>query len=313
MAPYRNALPQLEGSPFLADGGLETTLVFHDGIDLPCFAAFPLLGDEKGRAALRHYFEPYLRLAVDRQVGFILDTATWRASADWGTELGYCPEAVDDMNRASVAFASDLRKEFAADRTPIVINGVVGPRGDGYRVDKRMTVEEAKAYHLSQIEAFRDADADMVSAITMNYVEEAIGIAEAAQQSGMPVVISFTVETDGQLPSGESLHHAIDQVDLAMAGYPAYYMINCAHPLHLDGALAEAGLWRDRVYGIRANASTRSHAELDAATELDAGDPAELGRQYRELCDKLPQLSVFGGCCGTDHRHIQAICDACVP
>jgi homocysteine S-methyltransferase len=313
MAPYRNALPQLDGSPFLADGGLETTLVFHDGIDLPCFAAFTLLGDEQGRAALRRYFEPYLRLAADRQVGFILDTATWRASADWGTELGYSPEAVDDLNRASVAFASELRKEFAADRTPIVINGVVGPRGDGYRVDRRMTVEEARVYHGSQIEAFRDADADLVSAITMTYVEETIGIAEAAQQCGMPVVISFTVETNGQLPSGESLHYAIDQVDQAMVGYPAYYMINCAHPLHLSGALAEAGLWRDRVYGIRANASTRSHAELDAATELDAGDPAELAQQYRELCEKLPRLSVFGGCCGTDHRHIQAICDTCVP
>jgi homocysteine S-methyltransferase len=313
MAQYRNALPQLDGSPFLADGGLETTLVFHDGIDLPCFAAFTLLGDETGRTALRRYFEPYLRLAVDRQVGFILDTATWRANADWGAELGYSLEAVDDMNRASVAFASDLRRAFATDRTPIVINGVVGPRGDGYRVDRRMTVEEARVYHRSQIEAFRDADADMVSAITMNYVEEAIGIAEAAQQCGMPVVISFTIETNGRLPSGETLHHAIDQVDQAMAGYPAYYMINCAHPLHFDGALAETGLWRDRVYGVRANASTKSHAELDAATELDAGNPAELGRQYRELCDKLPQLSVFGGCCGTDHRHIEAICDSCLP
>jgi homocysteine S-methyltransferase len=188
MALYRNALPQLDGSPFLADGGLETTLVFHHGIDLPCFAAFTLLGDEKGRAALRHYFEQYLRLAVDRQVGFILDTVTWRANADWGVKLGYSLEAVDDMNRTSVAFASDLRRAFATDKTPIVINGVVGPRGDGYRVDRRMTVEEAKVYHRSQIEAFRDADADMVSAITMNYVEEAIGIAEAAQQSGMPVV-----------------------------------------------------------------------------------------------------------------------------
>jgi homocysteine S-methyltransferase len=312
MALYRHRLPQLDGTPFLTDGGLETSLVFLEGVDLPAFAAFPLLTDEEGRRRLRRYFEPYLHLAVARGAGFVLDTATWRANADWGGKLGYAAEALAEVNRASVAFASELRDTFANDATRIVINGVIGPRGDGYRVDSTMTAEEARAYHGAQVETFRGTDADMVSAITMTYVEEAIGIAQAARAAGMPVVVSFTVETDGRLPSGQTLRAAIEQADRATEGAPVYYMINCAHPTHFEDAIAEAGPWRDRIRGVRANASRKSHAELDAATELDIGDPVELGRQYRDLRGRLRRLSVFGGCCGTDHRHIAAICDACL-
>jgi homocysteine S-methyltransferase len=312
MALYRHRLPQLDGTPFLTDGGLETSLVFLEGVDLPAFAAFPLLTDEEGRRRLRRYFEPYLRLAVARGAGFVLDTATWRANADWGGKLGYAAEALAEVNRASVAFASELRDTFANDATRIVINGTIGPRGDGYRVDSTMTAEEARAYHGAQVETFRGTDADMVSAITMTYVEEAIGIAQAARAAGVPVVVSFTVETDGRLPSGQTLHSAIKQADRATEGAPAYYMINCAHPTHFEDAIAEAGPWRDRIRGVRANASRKSHAELDTATELDIGDPVELGRQYRGLRGRLRRLSVFGGCCGTDHRHIAAICDACL-
>ena len=286
--------------------------MFLDGVELPAFAAFPLLADEEGRQRLRRYFEPYLRLATERGAGFVLDTPTWRANADWGEKLGYGAEALAAINRASVAFAQELRDAFATERTPVVVNGVVGPRGDGYRVEAAMAAEEARGYHAAQVGAFRDAGADMVSAITMTYAEEAIGVAQAAAAAGMPVAVSFTVETDGRLPSGQALRAAIEQVERATAGAPAYYMVNCAHPTHFEGALAEAGPWRDRIRGVRANASRKSHAELDAATELDIGDPAELGRQYRDLRGRLPKLSVFGGCCGTDHRHIAAICDACL-
>jgi S-methylmethionine-dependent homocysteine/selenocysteine methylase len=158
-----------------------------------------------------------------------------------------------------------------------------------------------------QIETFADTDADMVAAFTMNYVEEAAGLARAAREAGMPVAISFTTETDGRLPSGATLGEAIAATDEASGGHPAYYMINCAHPTHLEPALEGAGSWRDRVRGLRANASRRSHAELDESTDLDAGDPEELGRQYGELRSAFRNLSVVGGCCGTDHRHVAAI------
>jgi S-methylmethionine-dependent homocysteine/selenocysteine methylase len=295
------------------DGGLETTLIFLEGVELPCFAVFPLVLDEVGRGRLDRYFEPFIRTALERKVGFVLDTPTWRANADWGAKLGYSKEQLVDVNRRGVTWAIGVRDRFATSMTRIVVNGVIGPRGDGYRIDAKMTIEEARAYHSEQIETFRDARADMVSAITMNYVEEAIGIAKAAQANNIPVVISFTVETDGKLASGDTLRSAIETVDQVTGGAPSYYMINCAHPTHFEDSLSSTGGWTNRIRGLRANASAKSHAELDAAVELDAGNPTELGQRYRELRRRLKQLSVLGGCCGTDHRHIYAICEACVP
>ena len=312
MTSHGYALPQLNGGAFLADGGLETTLVFLEGIDLPFFAAFPLVMTETGREVLTRYFEPYLAEAKARQVGFVLDTPTWRAYPDWGAKLGYGPEELREANRQALTFVKSLREAHQSPSAPIVLNGVVGPRGDGYVVAAVMNPDEAARYHHPQIEAFRDGGADMVSAITMTYAEEAIGIARAARACGIPVAVSFTVETDGRLPSGQALKAAVEETDAATGSAPAYYMINCAHPEHFSSVLTGEGGWLDRIGGIRANASGKSHAELDAATELDIGDPAELGQQYRLLHRQLPRLRVFGGCCGTDHRHIRAICEACL-
>ncbi|MEE1611078.1 homocysteine S-methyltransferase family protein [Microvirga sp. CF3016] len=313
MTSSRFAFPPSGDAIFLTDGGLETTLVFLDGVDLPCFAAFPLLRSEEGRARLERYFEPYIRTAVERDVGFILDTPTWRANTDWAAKLNVPPAELASMNEEAVRWASGLRDRLSDTRDRILINGVVGPRGDGYRADAQMTAEEAQAYHAPQVEAFREGAADLVSAVTMNYAEEAIGIARAAEALGLPVVISFTVETDGRLASGETLQSAIERTDRETGHAPAYYMINCAHPSHFDGILSERDGWTRRVRGLRANASAKSHAELDEATELDPGDPNDLARRYRGLRERLTQLSVLGGCCGTDHRHIAAICEACVP
>ncbi len=313
MPRYRHDLPQVTDSVFLTDGGLETFLIFVEGVDLPCFAAFPLVTDEAGRGRLARYFEPYLRTARERGVGFVLDTPTWRANADWGERLGYSTEALEDVNRQAVAVAAGLRDAFDSDRSPVVIAGVLGPRGDGYRADQRMEAGEAERYHLAQIAALRDTDADMIGALTMTYAEEATGIVRAAQACGMPSAVSFTVETDGRLPSGQQLGDAIAEVDSATDNGPAYYMVNCAHPTHLGDLPTTDAPWRERLRGLRANASALSHAELDAATELDAGDPVEFGRHYRSLRRQLPRLSVLGGCCGTDHRHIVAICEACLP
>jgi S-methylmethionine-dependent homocysteine/selenocysteine methylase len=312
MAKYRNTLPQLGKRAFLTDGGLETTLVFLNGLDLPHFASFPLLETAQGRKQLKDYFRPYLESSKAHDTGFVLDTATWRANPDWGAKLGYSPADLDRINRDSVAFAQELRNAYETSTMPVVINGVLGPRGDGYRADALMTVEEAERYHRPQVEAFRDAGADMVSAVTMNYLEEAAGIALAAKKAGMPVVVSFTVETDGKLPTGDSLRTAIERVDRLTGNGPAYYMINCAHPEHFADVLANKGPWLDRIRGIRANASTKSHAELDASTELDIGDIPALARHYRDLQKALPRLAVIGGCCGTDHRHVAAISQTCL-
>lgn len=313
MAKYRDRLPQLGNETFLTDGGLETTLIFNEGIDLPKFAAFVLLDDEAGTERLRGYFRQYMAIAADAGVGFVAEAATWRANPDWASKLGYDREALAAANRRAIALLVDLRPEYeAVAQAPFVISGCVGPRDDGYDPSSLMEPDEAERYHSEQISTFAGTEADLVSAITMTHSGEAIGIARAAQTVGMPVVVSFTVETDGRLPSGTALGDAIAEVDGATGGGPAYYMVNCAHPAHFATVLDSDEPWVERIRGIRANASRRSHAELDEATELDSGDPEELGREYAGLRARQVGLTVLGGCCGTDDRHVTAISRACI-
>ena len=311
MARYRSVLPQLGGGLFLMDGGLETTLVFHQGFELPCFAAFDLLKDERGQEALWCYYDTYVPLAKAAGAGFILESVTWRASVDWGRKLGYSKEALASANHQAIAMLEEVRGVYEDDATKIVISGCVGPRGDGYDPREIMSEFEAEWYHREQIRTLADTSADMISAMTITNIPEAIGITRAAQAAGMPVVISFTVETDGRLPTGDRLEDAILAVDAATHDGPAYFMINCAHPTHFADLLVEDAPWMMRIRGLRANASIRSHAELDEATELDDGSPEELGCQYRTLRRMMPWLNVLGGCCGTDHRHIAEIAKAC--
>ena len=237
----------------------------------------------------------------------MLESPTWRANPDWGAKLGYDERALADANRRGIGLLLEVRASLETPRTPVVISGNLGPRGDGYRADRQMSVAEARDYHAAQVRTFAQSDADMIAAFTMNYVEEAIGIVLAAKEAAMPVAIAFTVETDGRLPCGETLAAAIEQTDAATNTAPVYYMINCAHPTHFEDVVSAAGAWRERVRGLRANASKRSHAELDESTDLDSGDPAELGDEYARLRQRLPRLSIVGGCCGTGPDHIRAI------
>ena len=308
-ARYRHALPQLNGHTLVTDGGMETTLIYHEGIELPAFASFTLLDSDRGRTALRNYYQRYFDIARHHRRGLLLEAPTWRANRDWGAQLGYDGAALADINRRAIALLAQLRADHH-DVAPVVISGNLGPRGDGYVATKQMSAREAADYHGEQIATFADTAADLIAAFTINYVEEAIGIVNAARTQHMPAVISFTLETDGRLPSGQALGAAIGECDAATGGYAAYYMINCAHPSHFDQVLPKDAAWLARIRGLRANASTRSHAELDAATELDAGDPVDLGRRYRALQPLLPNLCVVGGCCGTDHRHVEQICSA---
>jgi homocysteine S-methyltransferase len=313
MARYRSALPQLEGGLFLTDGGIETTLIFHEGLELPDFAAFHLLKSREGEAALAKYFRTYAEIARREGAGLVLESATWRASADWGRRLGYSREELAAANRRAIEMLERLRGEYASETMPVVLSGCVGPRGDGYVVGRAMTAAEAEEYHREQVETFAGTAADMITAITMTSSPEATGVARAARRAGMPSAISFTVETDGRLPSGQPLGEAIDEVDRETGRSPFYYMINCAHPSHFEDALPAGASWVGRVRGIRANASRKSHAELNESTELDVGNPEELAREHARLRSGHPRLNVFGGCCGTDHRHVEAIAKACAP
>ena len=303
-------LPQTRGGWFLTDGGIETTLIFQDGFELPEFAAFVLLERDGGRDALRRYYARHLEIAAAaRGPGFVLESPTWRAGLDWSRKLGYDERAMQRFNRDGIELMNELRRDYTGRIAgPVVVSGCIGPRGDGYLPGAPMSGDDALRVHLPQARALAAPGVDLLTAITMTTSGEAIGIARAAEQVGLPCAISFTVETDGRLPSGETLQAAIEATDREAGTPPAYYMINCAHPTHFDDALA--GGWTRRIRGVRANASTQSHAELDAMTTLDAGDPEDLGRRYARLRERLPNLNVLGGCCGTDHRHVAAICSA---
>ena len=306
------ALPTEAGGLFVTDGGMETTLIFRDGFELPEFASFVLLDDQAGLEALRGYYESYARLADELGAGIVLDTPTWRASADWGERLGYEGERLADVNRRAVALLQEVR-ERSGDAPTILISGCLGPRGDGYVLGETMEAAEAERYHEPQVAVLVAAGVDLVSALTLTYAAEATGIVRAAQRHGVPVVISFTVETDGRLPSGQGLGEAIEEVDRETGGAAAYFMVNCAHPTHFAHVLEPGAPWLERLAGLRANASQKSHEELDASDELDAGDPDELAARYRSLRDVLPRLAVVGGCCGTDERHIAAVARAVTP
>lgn len=312
LARYRHDLPLVRGGMFLSDGGMETALIFQEGIELPHFASFVLLSTAEGRRRLLRYYTRYLEIARRHGTGFVLDTATWRANADWGEKLGYDAAALRKVNQDAVDLLTGLRTEYERPQAPVVLNGVIGPRGDGYQAG-RITADEAEDYHCAQAATFADSQADMITAVTMTNTEEAIGVVRAARGHDMPCAISFTVETDGRLVTGRSLQHAIETVDAETGGYPHYYMINCAHPTHFENVLERQSAWVRRIGGIRANASTKSHAELDESETLDAGDACDLAERYRSLTRRLPHLRVLGGCCGTDHRHMAAICEACLP
>lgn len=312
MAKYRNALPQLSDDVFLVDGGAETTFIFHQGIDLPYFAAFCLLQKEQGRKLVQDYFHSYTDIAKEHNAGFILESLTWRANPDWAEKMGYSADDLAQCNREWIALLEDIRSHCETQECRMVLSGCIGPRGDGYDPAAGMTAEEAQDYHSQQIGTFADTAADMVAALTMTHPEEAIGISRAARSFGIPAAISFTVETDGKLPNGLSLGEAIKQVDAATRETPAYYMVNCAHPTHFAHVLKTDEPWTQRIRGIRANASRKSHKELDEAETLDDGNPQELGQQYRELRKRMHHLTVLGGCCGTDQRHMRAISEACL-
>ncbi len=302
--------PDFSQRIILTDGGIETSLIFQDGFDLPEFAAFDLLRTQEGRSGLARYFRRYLDIAAEHRAGFILESPTWRASPDWGALLGYSMTALEAANRAAIELMLELRSEYAARIDPLLVSGCIGPRGDGYQPGTLMSADEAAGYHALQARTFADTGCDMVTAITMTNIPEASGVAQAAADAGLPCVIAFTVETDGRLPTGDSLAEAIAALDAQEGARPLHYMINCAHPTHFDATLAGGGGWLERIRGLRTNASCLSHAELDEAEELDDGDPEELARQNARLAAQLPNLTVFGGCCGTDERHIAQIARA---
>ncbi|MGJ8619789.1 MAG: homocysteine S-methyltransferase family protein [Methylophilaceae bacterium] len=304
------SLPQLSGKRFITDGGMETDLIFNHQIMLPEFASYNLLRTQNGYETLFEYYVSYVELAKQYKLGIILETPTWRANTDWGEKIGDSLDSLHKFNQKAVVLLDQIKAEYNSEYSPIIASGCIGPRGDGYKPDFLMSSTEAQQYHSTQIESFSSTNVDMISAYTINYIEEAIGITLAAQQFNMPVCISFTVETNGLLSTGATLSQAIQSVDKATDNGPIYYMINCAHPTHFYHVLADAECI-NRLRGVRANASCCSHADLDESDELDDGNPEELGKQLADINLRFPHVNIIGGCCGTDLRHLEQIAACC--
>lgn len=294
----------LSTNPFISDGGMETDLIFHKGADLPLFASFVLLDSPEGREMLRSYAVSYFDMAQAASRGFVMGTPTWRANGGWGPKLGLDDAGIRNVNRRAVAFVQDLRRSHPW-RDHILIEGALGPAGDGYAPEHLLTPSEAAHLHSAQLETFAEEGVDIASAFTITHPGEAIGMVNRARELGLPFALSFTVETDGRLPTGQDLDSALSEVEAATGGYARYYGINCAHPDHFSKLMPSR--WLSRIGMVRPNASRRSHAELDEATNLDDGDPQEFGTLYAEMAQRLPGLRVVGGCCGSDIRHIKAL------
>jgi homocysteine S-methyltransferase len=303
---------------FLTNAGTETYLVFQQGVDLPEFCAFVVHEDEESWAELeRNHLDPIFRAAAENRCGLMLDALVWRAQPDFVAKLGRAPEELGPINERAVsrtrASVDRWRRAngHSAETFPVLIAADIGPRGDGYRVENsEVTSDAAREYHRAQIEALAAARVDVVCALTMTTAAESIGIVEAATACELPTIVSPTVETDGRLPDKRPLKSFIEDVDRATEGAPLFYMVNCAHPTHLfpclEAARATGESWLSRFRGFRANASAKSHGELDNSTELDRGDVQELAEQMATI-QAAYGLRVIGGCCGTDHEHLIAM------
>ncbi|MEL6799227.1 MAG: homocysteine S-methyltransferase family protein [Pseudomonadota bacterium] len=297
---------------YLTDGGFETSMLFLEGFDLPAFAACVLLEDDTARTAMIRYFDRFLAMAETAGTGFVLDTNTWRSGTHWADAVGRSPARMEELTRGAVRFAKAIRARWQGRVSPILLNGVIGPAGDAYDGTLALDAAAAESIHAPQIALLGSCGVDLVSALTFGSMPEAIGFARASVKAGVPVAISFTVETDGRLPDGTPLARAVRETDAATGGAPLYYMINCAHPEHFRDVLTDDA-WCGRIRGVRANASRLSHAELDEAETLDDGDPEEFGALHADLSRQLPSLKVIGGCCGTDHRHVGCMAHAMLP
>tara|TARA_R110002074_G_scaffold203294_2_gene371174 strand:+ start:1454 stop:2410 length:957 start_codon:yes stop_codon:yes gene_type:complete len=303
---YRNNLPQLAGHDMTTQGGTWTWLQYVDGFELKHFCGFDLLNDPRGVVALRDYHRKIIEAVIPFQFGILLEGIHYRASRDWGKLIGYSREGLKEINIRGVEFYRDLANEYESDSNPIPISGVIGPQGDAYDTGITPEAAEAEDYHSEQIETLKQAGADLITGATFSGVEEAIGITRAAKALEMPIVISFITNSDGRLDGGETMREAVEKVDAATNNAPAYYMINCGHPTEFESALEEKD-WTKRLGGFMPNAVAMEKLSLCSLGHLEDGNPEELGIQMGEIATRFPHIHVWGGCCGTDSRHLGQI------
>lgn len=290
---------------FMINGGLETTLIYKYNLELPFFSCIDLFKNVNTKKIIYQYYLEYLKVAQKYNSFIIIDTPTWRFNKDWASKLGYNEIELLNRNKEAVVLISKLKNDY----NNIIISGKIGPKYEGYFISEKMSIEESKNYHSTQIKTFSELNIDIITASAMNYVEEAIGISYSAKDKSIPLVISFTLNNDSKLPSGMALEDAINYIDYITNEYPIYYMINCVHPKYFIELLRinKDKKWINRIRGIRPNASSKSHEELEKLNKLDSGNIDELANYCKEIKNICPNINIFGGCCGTNINHVESI------
>ena len=294
------------GLRYLTEGGQETELMYGYGFDLPQFALFPLLDDPAAVTRLTSMYQAVLEVAVRHEMGVVLGGLDYRASPDWAGLLGLDAAALAKYQRRSVDFLRQVSAPYR-DRLPhILIVGTVGPQGDAYERNERVTADSAETYHAVQVATLAAAGVDVVLAMTFTSADEAIGVVRAARAQRLPVIVSF-------MPGGPDepgLGSMIRRVDDATDGYPVCYGLNCSHPLEFGPQLEHGGEWTRRIGVLRPNASSKDKVELCQIGHLERGDPVDLARRMGELAQRMPHVSAWGGCCGTWDEHLELIAAA---
>jgi len=306
MTDHRSFPPQQKGRFYLTEGGTETELLYRYGFELPQFAVFPLLDNPRAVSKMREMFRSYLEVAARHEMCALMGGLDYRASPDWGELLGYSPQGLAEANLRSIEFLRDIAGEYVSDIPDILIEGLIGPRGDAYERGASITESEAEDYHSVQLETLKKANVDLALAITFNNIPEAIGVARAAGRIGVPLAISLFLDSTSKLSSGASLAEAITAIDKETAQTPEFYLVNCSHPVEYEPAM-EAGDWIHRVRGVRPNASRMEKMALCQIGHLEEGDPVELGELCGDLARRHPHMDIWGGCCGTWDRHLDEI------
>lgn len=263
--------------------------------------------EERGREALHRLYRQYLDIGAAFDLPTMVCTPTWRANPERLRQAGL---AHRDVNGDALRFVASIRDECGVYATRVFVGGLLGCAGDAYKPEEGLSADEADAFHGAQARALAEAGADFLLAATLPNVEEAHGLAMAMAKCRVPYVLSFVLGRDGRLLDGTPLHDAAIRIDEAVSPRPLFYMVNCVYPTVFEAALeSAASRSRDvvtRVVGLQANASAKSPEELEGLSSVDADPPEVLGdgmaRVYRRFGTKI-----LGGCCGTDHRHIEWI------
>lgn len=301
------ALPeQTPGKFFLCEGGTETEVMYRHGFDVPYFAAFELLKNPRAVSKLHHMYEQYFSVVSESGLSALVGGLDYRASPDWGDKLGYSRQALADKTHQCIAFLRQAARPFTNEIDQVLIQGLVGPRGDAYEGAGTMGADQAQAYHSVQLATLKEAEVDLVTAMTFSAVDESIGVARAAKNIGIPLCLSLTLDSSCRLNNGPSLADAIATIDAATENSVEFYMINCVHPLEYEPAFTDEP-WIKRIRGVRPNASAMDKMSLCQLGHLEDGDPVELGQQVGSLIKRHPHMDVLGGCCGTWHTHLREI------